>query len=63
MGAYLFLSFMALWLVAIGAGCVAARTRLRREEQTSAGRAALLVAMTRIPCTISAGSDKNRVDA
>jgi hypothetical protein len=63
MGAYLFLFFMALWLAAIGAGCMAARMRLRREEQTSAGRAALLVAMTRIPCTIPVDPHKNHVEA
>jgi hypothetical protein len=58
-GAYLFIFFHGLWLAAIGAACMAARARLRREEYT--GRAALLLAMTRGPCTIQVGSDKNRV--
>lgn len=62
MGAYLFLLFMSAWLIVIAGGCLAARARLRREERTAAGRAAILVAMTRIPCSIPVGPDKNRVD-
>jgi hypothetical protein len=62
MGAYLFLIFMISWLAVIAAGCVAARARLRREERGSAGRAALLVAMTRIPCSIPVGADKHPID-
>jgi hypothetical protein len=61
MGTYLFLLFMSAWLAAIVGGCLAARARLRRAERTSAGRAAILVAMTRIPCSIPVGSDGNRV--
>jgi hypothetical protein len=52
MGAYVFLFFMSLWLAVIATGCVAARARLRREDRTSAGRVALLVAMT---CISGAG--------
>jgi hypothetical protein len=57
MGAYLFLTFMTLWLAAITGGCLAARARLRREELTSAARAALFIATTRNPCSILIGSD------
>lgn len=60
MSAYLFLVLMVTWLAVIVGGCLAARSRLRREERTSAGRAALLVAMTRIPCAIPVGPDKRR---
>jgi hypothetical protein len=63
MGAYLFLVLMVTWLAVIAGGCLAARSRLRREERTSAGRAALLVAMTRIPCAIPVGPGKRRSDA
>jgi hypothetical protein len=63
MGAYLFLFMMGLWLAVIAGGCLAARARLRQEDRASAGRAALLVAMTRIPCSIPIGPDKDHVDA
>ena len=55
MGAYLFLLFMSVWLLIIAGGCLAARARLRREDRTAAGSAALLTAMTRIPCLIPVG--------
>jgi hypothetical protein len=63
MGTLVFLFFMMSWLVAIACGCIAARARLRREAQSAEGRAALLVAMTRIPCSILVEPDKTRVDA
>jgi hypothetical protein len=63
MGNYLFLFFMVAWLAVIVSGCLAARARLRREDRASAGRAALLVAMTRIPCSIPVGADKNHGNA
>ena len=62
MGTYLFLFFMSAWLAIIAAGCLAARARLRREDRAAAGRAAILVAMTRIPCSIPIGPDRNHVD-
>ncbi|HEY4174578.1 MAG TPA: hypothetical protein VGM42_16220 [Rhodopila sp.] len=62
MGTYLFVLFMIAWLLVIAGGCLAARARLRREDRTAAGRAALLTAMTRIPCLIPVGPDKNHVD-
>lgn len=58
MNDYLFLIFMALWLILIVSMCLAARTRLRQEGQTAMGRAALVLAMTRIPCFIPVEPDK-----
>jgi hypothetical protein len=60
MNDYLFLIFMTLWLFLIISMCVAARTRLRQEGQTPMGRAALMLAMTRIPCPIPVEPDKGR---
>jgi hypothetical protein len=60
MGAYLFLLFMAVWLAVIAALSLAARARLRQEERAAMARAALLIAMTRIPCAIPLGSDQPR---
>jgi hypothetical protein len=57
---YLFLIFMALWLFLIMSMCRAARARLRQEGQTPMGRAALMQAMTRIPCSIPVEPDTNR---
>ena len=59
MNDYLFLIFMALWLFLIISMCRAARTCLRQEGQTAMGRAALLLAMTRIPCSIPVEPDKS----
>jgi len=63
MGAWFFLALMIAWLAVIAGGCLVARSRLRQEERTSAGRAALLVAMARIPCLIPVGPDKHGNDA
>ena len=63
MGAYLFPLMMGLWPAVIAGGCLAARVRLRQEDRASAGRATLLIAMTRIPCSIPVGTDKDHADA
>ena len=63
MGAYVFLLFMTSWLAVIAGGCLAARARLRREDRGATARAALLIAMTRMPCSIPVGPAKDLVDA
>lgn len=52
MDASWFLMLMGLWLIAIALACLAAKARLRREDLTPAGRAALFVATSRNPCSI-----------
>jgi hypothetical protein len=62
MGAYLFLLLMAVWLTAIATLSRAAKARLREEERGATARAALLIAMTRIPCAIPVGTDRDPSD-
>lgn len=52
MGASWFLMLMGLWLAAIAGACLAAKARLRQDDLTPAGRAALFVATSRNPCSI-----------
>jgi hypothetical protein len=63
MPTFLFLTLMAVWLVAIAAACLAARGRLRQDDQNPERRAAVLVAMTRIPCIIPVGDHHEQADA
>jgi hypothetical protein len=63
MGAYLFLSIMGLWLAVIADGCWPPEFGCGRRIGRRAGRAALLIAMTRIPCSIPGGADKDHADA
>jgi hypothetical protein len=49
---HLFPLLMGIWLTLIAVGCLAARRVLRNADSPNGGRAALLVAMTRVPCLI-----------
>jgi hypothetical protein len=62
MATFIFPILMGLWLAAIATACLAARARLRQDEHSSAGRAALLVGLTHIPGFIRVGPDKDPAD-
>lgn len=50
--AYLFPILLPVGLIGLAALCLAARAAMRRAEDPSVGRGALLVALTRIPIAI-----------